>query len=147
VFDVRSLAAVVRDSYAIERSTFGLAAALSLLALLLTACGIYAVVSLLAVARTPEIGLRRALGAGSTRILTTVLGEPFGCAIAGMGVGLAIAAAITQTIRSAITGLPPLDVGTVSIVAAAIALVVVVACVVPAARVLRVDPVVALRNE
>lgn len=147
VFAARTMSAIVRDSYAIERSTFSLAAALSLLALVLTAFGMYAVVNLMAVARAPEIGLRKALGASSTRVLFTVLGQPCRSAVVGIAIGLTLSAFSTRAIRAAIIGLPAFDLSAGLAVAVSIALVVVAACLAPAVRVLRVDPLVALRHE
>jgi predicted permease len=147
VFEARSMSGIVADSYAIQRSTLGMAAGLASLALLLMLGGTYAVVDLVAAARAREIALRVALGAGRADVLGAVLGQPCAAAIAGIAVGLALAWAAASALPSLVGGVRPLDAPLAAGVAFLVGLAVGAACLAPARRALRVDPAVALRGE
>jgi len=117
------------------------------LALLLATIGLYGLVSYSVAQRTRELGLRMALGASRNDVLRLVLREGIRLAVIGVSIGLVAAFALTQLIRGLLFGISPIDpftFVTVSLLLGAIALT---ACVVPAFRATRVDPIVALRYE
>jgi putative ABC transport system permease protein len=147
VFEARSMNRIVADSYAIQRSTLWMAAALASLALLLMLGGTYAVVNLAAASRTPEIAVRVALGARRGDVLRAVLGPPCLAAGGGLAVGLAGAAVASRALASLVGGVPPLDWSVIAGVMAPVGLAVAAACLAPARRVLGVDAAAALRGE
>jgi predicted permease len=115
------------------------------LALVLAAIGTYGVLSYLVTRQSQEIGIRMALGADRRAILAQFLGR--GLALAGTGVvaGLAGALLLSRLIRSLLFGISPDDPFTLALVAGVMIVVSVLACVVPAWRATRVDPLVVLR--
>jgi ABC-type antimicrobial peptide transport system permease subunit len=117
------------------------------LAGLLTAVGLYGVISFLVARRTQEIGIRMALGAGKGQVLWMVLRETLVLTALGLAVGLPITIAVANLLGSMLFGIKPGD--PVALAAAAIALCAVAlgAGYVPARRATRVDPIVALRYE
>jgi predicted permease len=115
------------------------------LALVLAAIGTYGVLSYLVTRQSQEIGIRMALGADRSAILRQFLTR--GLVLAGIGVvtGLAGALLLSRLIRSLLFGISPDDPVTLALVAGVMVVVSVVACVVPAWRATRVDPLVVLR--
>ena len=97
--------------------------------------------------RTREIGLRMALGAGRTQVARLVFTEVLSLTAAGLLAGGLATFAMSHAARSFVYGVPSLDVGTVAIVSAALAIVIAIAAVVPLRRALRVNPNIALRAE
>jgi putative ABC transport system permease protein len=142
-----SMTRVVGDSFAVQRATLWGAGTLALLTWLLMLGGIYAIVGVIAAARTPEIAVRRALGAGGRQVLAAVMGAPCLAALAGTLVGLGGALVAARLLGTLMPGVPGLDPAVVGAVVALVALAVGGACVVPARRALAVDPLVALRAD
>jgi putative ABC transport system permease protein len=124
-----------------------LTAAMGILGLILAVVGVYSVVSYAAVQRTHEIGIRMALGAKPQDILTMVLGQSVIVIGGGILVGLGAALAGTRLLASLLVGVTSSDPATFSIVVAALAMVALLACWLPARRATRVSPLVALRYE
>ena len=145
--DVRTLERVADDSLAQPRFTAFLLALFAALALTLATIGIYGVISLLVTRRRQEIGIRMALGARPGTIVAMVLRRGVMLTAAGVGLGLAAAAALSRVLASLLYGVTPFDAATFASVPIALAFVAVVACVFPAGRAARVDPMTALREE
>jgi putative ABC transport system permease protein len=147
VFGVRPMPDLIAANLASRRFAVATVGAFAGLALLLAVVGLHSVLSYLVRQRTSEIGLRMALGATPRRVLTLVLGEGLGLAAAGIVLGLAGGAIAARAISRLLVGVGPIDPWTFGAQAALLALAAAVACWIPARRALRVDPLVALRQE
>ena len=119
----------------------------ALLALVLSAIGIYGVISYSVAQRAPEFGLRMALGAQRTQVFRLVTVQGLRLALAGAGLGLAASLALTRVLRSFLYEVSPFDPLTYGIVILLLAGVGLTASYVPARRATGVDPLVALRHE
>ena len=113
--------------------------------MLLAMLGIYGVTSYYVTQRTHEIGVRMALGAQIVDVLKLVLRRAMLLAVVGIGIGTTGAVAVTRYMTTLLFGVKPIDVVTFGVVALVLALVVLVACIVPARRAARIDPLEALR--
>ncbi len=121
--------------------------AFAVLSLMLASVGLYGVLSYLATQRTGEIGVRMALGAERGQVLWLMLGDGLRPALYGLALGLAISAGAVRLIQSMLYGTRPLDAGIFAAVAATLLGVAALACLVPAWRASRIDPIQALRVE
>ncbi|HTB10366.1 MAG TPA: ABC transporter permease [Bryobacteraceae bacterium] len=144
---VRTMDQVVSESLVTDRFTALVFGNFAGLALLLAAIGIYGVMTFSVAQRNHEMGIRIALGAGSTDVLKLVVGEGMRAALIGMALGLPGAYFVGKTLKSLLYNVGALDMralGGVAIVLLASALV---ACYVPARRATKIDPLAALRQE
>jgi putative ABC transport system permease protein len=122
-------------------------AVFALTALLLTALGIYGVISYIVSECAHEIGIRLALGAQSFNILSMLLRQGLELALAGAAVGLLGALIVSHLMAALLYGVRPADPLTFATVAILLDGVALLACYIPARRALRVDPLVTLRHE
>jgi predicted permease len=144
---LRTMDDVFSDSISRQRFLAQLLGVFAGLALVLAAVGTYGVLSYLVTERQREIGIRMALGADRTSVLSLVLRQGLSTAVIGLVIGVAGALGLTRLARSLLFEVRPTDPLTFGAVAGLITLVALVACVVPARRATRVDPMVALREE
>ncbi len=121
--------------------------AFALLALLLASVGLYGVLSYAVTQRTSEIGVRMALGATSREILLTFGRRGLALTVAGLVIGLCLSAAASRFLNALLYGFRPDFVPTITAVSLILLAVAALACLAPARRASRVDPVVALRTE
>ncbi len=119
----------------------------SLVALIMSAAGIYGVMAYFVAMRTREIGIRLALGAQRHDVLKLVLRTGMILAVTGLTLGLASAFALSRLMSTLLFEVAPTDPVTFVAVAAFLILVALLACYIPARRAMKVDPLVALRNE
>jgi putative ABC transport system permease protein len=124
-----------------------LLSAFALLALLLASLGLYGVLSYAVTQRTNEIGVRMALGATPADILLSFGRRGLGLTLAGLAVGLVLAMAATRLITTLLYGFHPDYLPSIAAVSGILLSVAVLACLIPARRASRIDPVVALLHE
>jgi putative ABC transport system permease protein len=145
--EIETMGSFVADSIATERVTMLLLGLFAGLAIVLSAVGIYGVVSYSVGQRTHEIGIRMALGAERRDVLWFVVGKGLALTAFGVGAGLIGALGLTRFLSSLLYGVLPTDpfiFGGVSLLLAGVALL---ASYLPARRAVKVEPVVALRYE
>jgi len=137
---------LVRFSASSYRWTALLASVLGALGLLLTAVGVYGLVSFDTARRTREIGIRVALGAARGQVLRLILRDGMRVAIAGTLIGVPAAFALTRLMSSLLFGVSPADAAAFAVSVTIVLIIVLVATMIPARRAVRVTPTIALRN-
>jgi len=147
VADVRPLVSYVDSTFSTTRFVTTLLGTLAVLATLLAAIGVYGVLSYLTAQRTRELGLRLAMGATGQDLARFVVWEGMMPAMGGVAIGVVLAATMGRSLSGLLYGVDPFDVGTVAAVASGLLAISLAACLVPARRAGRTDPMVALRNE
>ncbi|HEX6717951.1 MAG TPA: ABC transporter permease [Pyrinomonadaceae bacterium] len=145
MYGVKTMEDVVATSAAPRRTPMLLLSAFAGVAMLLAMLGIYGVTSYYVTQRTHEIGVRMALGAQIADVLKLVLQRAMLLAVLGIAIGVAGAVAVTRYLTTLLFGVKPIDTVTFIGVAVVLAIVVLVACVVPARRAARIDPLEALK--
>ena len=147
LFGVRTMDQVIAESMqetSVQTLLLGVFAGL---ALVLAAVGIYGVMAYLVTQRTHEIGVRMALGAQQSNILSLVLGQGSRLAALGIAIGIGAALGLSRLMSSLLFGVSATDPLTYAGVASLLAVVALAACYMPARRAVRVDPMIALRYE
>jgi ABC-type antimicrobial peptide transport system permease subunit len=147
VSDVRTMDQLISESLVNASLSATLVLAFALLSLLLASVGLYGVLSYLTTQRTSELGIRMALGAQRDRLLQLMLIDGLRPALFGLGLGLVMSFVATRIFQSMLFATKPLDPVVLSCVIATLLAVAVLACLVPAWRASRLDPMRALRSE
>jgi putative ABC transport system permease protein len=147
ILAVRPLDELLSRSVALPRFYSALLAIFSVVALLLAAVGIYGVMSFAVGQRTHEMGVRMALGARAGSVQRMVLGEGLVFALVGAVLGVAAALALTRVMSKLLYGIAPSDPVTFLGATLLMLAVATAACLIPARRATRVDPMLALRSE
>jgi len=147
ISDIQTMEAVVAKSVAEPRFRTVLLGTFAALGTLLALIGIYGVVSYAVSLRTREIGVRVAMGAQREDVLGLVVGHGLRISAIGVAIGLAAAFALSRFLAALLYGVTVRDPWTYTGVAVVLTLAAIAACVVPAQRATRVDPLVALRHE
>jgi putative ABC transport system permease protein len=144
---LETMSDLVNDEVARPRFQMMLIGVFAVLALALAMVGVYGVLAASIAARTREIGVRLALGAGPRRVLGLVLRE--GLVLAGIGIAIGTLAAlgVSRFAASLLHGVPTTDPLTYGAVAALVVAVAVTACIIPARRAASIDPIASLRAE
>ena len=145
--NIRTMDDVIAQSVAVPRFNMLLVSAFALLALVLSAIGIYGVIGYSVAQRTHEIGVRMALGAERADVLRLVLKEGVMIAAAGVAIGLGAAALLSRSMTALLFGITPHDPVTFALGGSILLLVALCASYIPAWRATRVEPVAALRAE
>ena len=146
-YNVKTLEQVLSDSIAPRRFNLLLLGVFAVVALVLAALGVYGVVAYAVSERTHELGIRMALGANRRNVVRMMVAEGMWSALAGLVVGLLGAWAATRLMEGLLYGVQPHDPATFAVTTLALASIACLACVVPALKAARVDPVTALRGE
>jgi predicted permease len=147
VYAVKTLEQRVAETVAVSRSLMLLFAGFAMLALVLASVGIYGIVSYSVSQRTREIGIRMALGAQRADVLKLIMRNGVILAVTGVAFGVGGAYALTRFLTTLLFGITPTDTKTFLLVSLGLFVIAVAACLVPARRATKVDPLVALRYE
>jgi putative ABC transport system permease protein len=147
VYQVQTMDELMRDSIGTRRFALTILILFAALALVLAVSGIYGVISYSVTQRTQEIGIRMALGARVPDVMRLVLGQFLRLTAVGVVLGLIGAYALTRLMTTLLFGVTPTDLTTFVLVALSLSVVALVACLIPARRATKVDPLVALRYE
>jgi predicted permease len=147
ITDIKTVEQLKSESMASDRLRSSLLGVFATIALLLSAIGLYGVISYSVVQRTHEIGIRAALGATAADLVRLVLGHGMALTGAGLTVGFVSACGASRLLSTFLFGVGPSDPITLGVTAGILAIVAALACYLPAREATRVDPLVALRSE
>lgn len=144
---LRTMDEIIGLTLAQRKFSMALIAAFAALGLVLAALGLYGVLSYTVAARTREFGIRVALGANVRQVSTSVVARGLAWSLVGLAIGASGAWLTARAIRAMLFGVAPADPVSFGVAAAALVTVAFVACVVPAWRATRADPLIAMRSE
>lgn len=147
LFGVGTLEGAVAETMTQPRFQATLLGGFAAIALLLAGVGIYGVTAHAVNQRTQEVGIRMALGARAADVMRLMLAQHLRPALAGVLIGLTGALVLSRYIQSLLYGVPATDPVTFSVTGLSLLAVAVIACWIPVRRAMRVDPLVALRND
>jgi len=147
VYQIQTIDELIGSTVSTRRFALTILILFAVLALVLAVSGIYGVISYSVTQRTHEIGIRMALGARATDVLRLVLVQFMRLTVVGVMLGLVAAYALTRLMTSLLFGVTATDSTTFILVPISLSLVALIACLIPARRATRVDPLVALRYE
>lgn len=147
LFDFNTLEIMVDEAQAQDRFALLLVTLFGAVGLLLSAIGLYGLLSLQVARRTREIGVRAALGASSSHIVGLVMREGFALVLAGIGAGFVAALGLTRVLQTQLHDVSATDPFAYLLAAAVLASAAALACWLPARRAAKVDPMAALRTE
>ena len=144
---IRTMDDNVAEDFVAQRSTVTLLGTFAVVALVLASIGLYGVMALSVTQRTRELGIRMALGSSRVAVLNLVMRQGATLVSVGLVLGLVFALVSGRFLSSVLYGVSGADPATLSIVSLVLALAAFLACLLPAQRAARVDPMVALRND
>lgn len=144
---VRTMDQLLADSVSRSRFTMLLLGIFAAVALVLAAVGIYGLIAYSVTQRTPELGIRMALGAQRRDVLRLVLTHGTRLTLLGVAIGVLAALALSRVLSTLLFGISATDPLTFAGVAGLLSVVALLACFIPARRATRVDPLIALRYE
>jgi predicted permease len=144
---IRTMSDIVARELSTPSQSTALLNAFAVLALLLASLGIYGVLSYAVAQRTNEIGVRMALGATSGQIMLSFGRRGLVVTLAGLAIGIVLAAIASRLMTTLLYGFRPDYIATVAVVSVILLGVAALACLIPARRASRVDPMIALRQE
>jgi len=147
IYNIKTMEDVVINSVGSRRVSVLLFSVFASIALVLAALGIYGVMSYTVAQSTHEIGIRLALGAQAGDVMKLVVGQGMMLALAGIGVGVLGAVAVTRVMQSLLYGVSATDPLIFVFVSSLLIIVALLACYIPARRAMKVDPMTALRYE
>jgi predicted permease len=147
ISNIKTMDDIIATEVSQRRLRMSLLATFAAVALLLASLGIYGVLSYAVTQRTPEIGMRMALGARPGDVLRMVLTDGMRLSLVGLGIGLAASLASTRVMSNLLFGVSATDPLTFVAVSLLLMSVSLIACYVPARRATRIDPLIALRHE
>jgi putative ABC transport system permease protein len=147
VSNLKTVERMIHEVTSPKRIMTAMMSVFAAIALLLAGVGLYAVMAYSASQRTHEIGVRLALGARSRDILRLVTGQGLKLTLAGLALGMAGAFALTRVMEPLLYGVTPTDPLTFVLISLSLACVALLACLIPARRATKVDPMIALRCE
>jgi predicted permease len=145
IYDMRTMSTLRSDSVSTRRFILLIVGAFGLLALALAAIGVYGVMSLIVSERTREVGVRLALGAEPSQLLTMIVGQAAKLAGIGVVIGLIVALPLAPLLDSQLYGVQSFDPTTFISVPIVLVTIAALAALVPARKAMRIDPLAALR--
>jgi ABC-type antimicrobial peptide transport system permease subunit len=147
IYEMRTMSTLRSEAVSMRRFILLIVSAFGALALGLAAIGVYGVMSLIVSERTREVGVRLALGAQPSELLTMIVAQAAKLAGVGIVIGVIAAALIAPLLNSQLYGIESFDPATFIIVPIALLAIAAMAALVPAMKAMRIDPLAALRIE
>jgi putative ABC transport system permease protein len=149
VYRIRTMQEVLEStrSFSSRRIVLYPIAAFGALSIAIAALGLYGLLDYMVASQTREIGIRMALGARQSNVLRSTIGQGLKLAAAGVVAGLAVSFALTRLLSTFLYHTEPLDAITLAAVSGLVFIAAIAACVIPALRAARIDPIIALRQD